>query len=118
MVMKPGGARRASLLLLPLLLAAVVGSALGSSQPVSAEVPESPDCLTVRGEARMQAYGYAHVVVVQNACRRVAHCEVWTSADPTPRHRLVVRAGETGSVTTRIGSPAREVVPGHQCELR
>lgn len=117
MVMKHGDARRASLLLLPVLLAGL-GSALGTSQPARAEVPESPDCLTVRGEARMQAYGYAHVVIVQNTCRRVAHCEVWTSADPTPRHRLVVRAGETGSVTTRIGSPAREVVPGHQCELR
>lgn len=95
----------------------VAGASLGGGQRAVAEAPEGTECLTVRGEARMQAYGYAHAVVVTNGCRREARCEVWTTADPTPRHRLVVRAGETGSVTTRIGSPAREVIPGHQCEL-
>jgi len=95
----------------------IAGASLGVTPRAVAEAPEATDCLTVRGEARMQAYGYAHAVVVVNGCRREARCEVWTTADPTPRHRLVVRAGETGSVVTRIGSPAREVVPGHQCEL-
>lgn len=92
--------------------------ALGAAVRAGAEAPEGTDCLVVRGEARMQAYGYAHAVVVENHCRLEARCEVWTTADPTPRHRLVVAAGQTGSVTTRIGSPAREVIPGHQCELR
>lgn len=95
----------------------VAGASLGGGQRAGAEAPEPTDCITVQGEARMQAYGYAHAVVVTNGCRREARCEVWTTADPTPRHRLVVRPGETGSVVTRIGSPAREVIPGHQCEL-
>ncbi|MCA9535132.1 MAG: hypothetical protein KC593_15680 [Myxococcales bacterium] len=109
-----GGAPGAILLVVALGL--LVG--LGATLRARAEIPEGPDCLTVRGEARMQAYGYAHVVTVQNGCRREARCEVWTTADPTPRHQLVVPAGQTGSVTTRIGSPAREVIPGHQCVLR
>jgi hypothetical protein len=109
-------ARVGSIVTLAFGLALVV-VAFGAAWRAQAEGVEGADCLTVRGEARMQAYGYAHVVTVTNACRREARCEVWTSADPTPRHRLIVRAGETGSVTTRIGSPAREVVPGHQCEL-
>ena len=117
MVMKShGGSRVGSISMLALSLALLL-VALGSVLRARAEVAEGPDCLTVRGEARMQAYGYAHAVIVTNACRREARCEVWSTADPTPRHRLVVRAGETGSVTTRVGSPAREVIPGHQCEL-
>ena len=98
--------------------APIAGTSLLATPRAVAEAPEDTQCLTVRGEARMQAYGYAHAVIVTNGCRREARCEVWTTADPTPRHRLVVPAGQTGSVTTRIGSPAREVTPGHQCELR
>jgi hypothetical protein len=104
---------------LVLMVAGVsAGWFLGASQRAVAEAPESADCLAVRGEARMQAYGYAHAVVVTNGCRREARCEVWTTADPTPRHRLVVRPGATESVVTRIGSPAHEVVPGHECALQ
>ena len=111
------GSARGSLLVLSLgsaLLLVAVGGALRAG----ADAPEGAECLVVRGEARMQAYGYAHVVIVENICEREARCEVWTTADPTPRHSLVVPARQTGSVTTRIGSPAREVVPGHQCVLR
>jgi len=117
MVMTSHGGSRVGFMVMLTLGLAMVLVALGSVLQARAEAPEGADCLTVRGEARMQAYGYAHAVIVTNACRRGARCEVWTTADPTPRHRLVVPAGETGSVTTRVGSPAREVIPGHQCEL-
>jgi hypothetical protein len=108
-----------SVALLALLLTLGLSSSLGSvAAAQDQEEPDGPECLQVRGTARMQAYGYAHVVTVTNRCRREARCEVWTTADPTPRHALTVRPGHTESVTTRIGSPAREVIPGHQCEFR
>ena len=90
-----------------------------AATPARAEVAREPtECITVRGEARMQAYGYRHVVIVENGCQRRARCEVWTSADPTPRHRLDVPAGESRSVVTRVGSPAREVRAQSECALR
>jgi hypothetical protein len=89
----------------------IAGASLGVSQRAVAEAPEGTDCLTVRGEARMQAYGYAHAVVVTNGCRREARCEVWTTADPTPRHRLVVRRGRPAAWSRASARPRARWCP-------
>ena len=104
--------------LLPLCAAiAILAAPKSATRADDSELPEADGCLSVTGQALMQAYGYRHVVTVRNQCRRIAYCEVWTTADPTPRHRLEVPIGESRSVTTRLGSPAREVVAQSECQL-
>ena len=114
-----GAASTAASVLALVLCLASLASPWGAATPARAEVaPEPTECITVRGEAWMQAYGYRHVVIVENRCARPARCEVWTTSDPTPRHRLDVPAGESRSAVTRIGSPSREVNAQSECELR
>ncbi len=86
-------------LLLTLAIAAAV------ALPALAHEYEGPDCAQVRAEAPYQAYGYTHIVVVDNRCDRSLHCRVATDVDPEWKE-LRVPAGETGRVVTRRGSPA------------
>ncbi len=92
----------------------LVGVCLAS--PVAAEpAPSSVECATVNASARMQAYGYAHVVTLANHCARAVSCEVWTDVDPSPHYTLTAKAGQSAEVITRNGSPASAVQAGKQC---
>jgi hypothetical protein len=66
--------------------------------------------------ARYEAYAYTHVVELKNNCSRPVTCEVWTDVDPQPRHTLTAKPGETASVATRRGSPAREFKADKSCK--
>ena len=94
-------------------------STAGAAQATNAADPEQDpnavDCATVTASARMQAYGYAHVVTLSNHCARAVSCEVWTDVDPSPHYTLTAKAGQRAEVITRNGSPAREVQAGKQC---
>ena len=79
--------------------------------------PASPACADVTASARMQAYGYAHVVTLYNRCQRAVSCEVWTDVDPAPHYQLRAKPGERVEVVTRNGSPARAVQAGKQCQF-
>ncbi len=89
--------------------------ALGGSARAEDE-SEVPECVEVRGEARYQGLGYAHVVIVDNGCERRARCEVWTDVTPE-RLGVTVQAGHEREVVTRQGSPAYEFRPSARCEL-
>lgn len=101
------------------LLALGVGC-LVSTSPAAADPAPSPgsaDCASVTASARLQAYGYAHVVTLTNHCARAVSCEVWTDVDPTPHYTVTAKSGETVETTTRVGSPSRVVQAGKSCHL-
>lgn len=77
--------------------------------------PSIADCAVVRAEARMEAYGYSHVVVLENRCNVPVTCDVWTDVDPSPRMTLSAAPGERAEVLTRRGSPSRDVSAAKEC---
>ena len=74
-------------------------------------------CASVSASVRMEAYGYTHVVTLQNRCERPVSCEVWTDVDPLPHQTLRAAPGESEDVITRRGSPAREVSAESSCHF-
>jgi hypothetical protein len=69
--------------------------------------PENPECVHVRTEARYVAYGYDHIVEIENTCEKAMRCTVMT--DVNPEIAIVsVAVGQTRSITTFRGSPSRE----------
>ncbi len=99
--------------LLALGLAAVAAPVAADPAPKS----DSVGCASVSASARLQAYGYAHVVTLANHCSRPVMCEVWTDVDPTPHYTVTAKAGETVETVTRAGSPSRAVQAGKSCHL-
>ena len=82
----------------------------------SGELPSGIEqCAIVRASVRNEAYGYTHVVTLQNRCERPVSCEVWTDVDPSPRQTLRAEPGASEDVITRRGSPAREVRAESKC---
>lgn len=80
-------------------------------------VQSADSCTTATAAPRYQGYGYTHIVELKNNCARAVTCELWTDVDPTPRQTVQVQPGETGSVTTRKGSPAREYKAEKSCKF-
>jgi hypothetical protein len=77
----------------------------------------NPECVSVRTEARYVAYGYDHIVEVENACDKAVRCTVATDVNPTSSS-LAVPPRQTRSVTTFRGSPAREFKADVACQLQ
>jgi len=76
--------------------------------PDAGEAPAPyPECVHVRTEARYVAYGYDHIVEIQNECEKTMACTVMTDVNPEVVS-VDVAAGQTRSITTFRGSPARE----------
>jgi hypothetical protein len=104
------------------VVAAVIASLASASAgergatPLADAGPPEPTCIRVWPEARMRAYGYDHVVHVQNACTKDAVCSVATDVNPDAVTVTVPKASEV-EVTTWLGSPAREFVPKVKCRL-
>ena len=69
--------------------------------------PQNPECVQIRTEARYVAYGYDHIVEIANTCEKPVRCTVMTDVNPE-RTSVDVAAGQTRSVRTFRGSPARE----------
>jgi hypothetical protein len=86
--------------------------------PVKPLVKTAASCTTVSGGVRAEAFGYKHVVTLQNGCDKPVECQVWTDVDPTPRQLLRAAVGETVEVVTRIGSPASVVTAHKECAFR
>jgi hypothetical protein len=109
---------------------AVLGSSLvaHAAPPKKKPPPTSEDelppaqqisrCAVVRAEARMEAYGFSHVVVLENGCGVPVSCEVWTDVDPSPRASLDAPPGGRAEVLSRRGSPSRDVTAFKECRQR
>lgn len=100
------------LTLLALACALLTGAA--AADPAQAG---GADCASVAASTRLQAYGYAHVVTLQNRCQRAVSCEVWTNVDPTPHYTLQAKPGASAEVVTRNGSPSHDVHAEKSCHV-
>jgi hypothetical protein len=90
--------------------AAILGSVALSavrahSQATSGVAGDRPECAIVTSRARMQAYGFDHVVRIQNTCPSPLSCSVTTDVNPTAS-RASLQPGETTEVLMWRGSPA------------
>ncbi|MET0794595.1 MAG: hypothetical protein ABW061_23950 [Polyangiaceae bacterium] len=99
--------------LLALGVACVVSPVSADPAPASGTL----GCASVSASARLQAYGYAHVVTLVNRCSRTVSCEVWTDVDPSPHYTLTAEAGQSVEAITRTGSPSRAVQAGKSCRM-
>jgi hypothetical protein len=77
--------------------------------------PNPAKCVKVRTSARYVAYGYDHVVELENTCNKAMSCAVSTDANPTPAS-VDLAIGETKSVLTYRGSPASEFTAQVDCK--
>ena len=96
-------------------------SALGSAPERLAEGEQNPadgklpKCVHVRAEARYGAFGYDHHVEIDNGCDKTVHCTVKTNVN-SDQANVDVPAGETRSIVTFRGSPAREFQADVACK--
>jgi hypothetical protein len=93
-------------------------NAAAAERGVGAASPEGAEqCAVVAASARMEAYGYSHVVTLSNHCEKSVTCEVWTNVDPTPHQTLSAEPGKAAQVVTRRGSPSRDVHAEKSCHF-
>jgi hypothetical protein len=76
--------------------------------------PQTQKCFKVRSEARYGAYGYDHLVEIENTCDKTLLCTVKTDVNPEPS-QLTIPGKEKRTVVTFRGSPAREFKPDVRC---
>ncbi len=99
-----------------LLLLVATASVLGSGASATAS-DDAGRCVAVWPEARYGAMGYNHIVHLRNACTRDAECAVTTNVNPQPVAAIVPARREV-TVTTWLGSPAREFTPHADCHFQ
>jgi hypothetical protein len=79
--------------------------------------PKDNPCIVSWPEARMQAYGYNHIVHVRDVCEAPADCVITTDVNPEPT-KLFVPAKSEAEINTFLGSPARVFTPKVACTMR
>jgi hypothetical protein len=109
---------RSGLLACCLLSAAAPGLAQdflqdGPKKP-AAQPKKLPECVEVTTEAAFASVGYDHIVRVKNACKATVSCSVKTDVNPDPA-TATLAPGESTSMVTWRGSPAREFKPDVSC---
>lgn len=110
-----------ALALLGLCGGLLTGTALAADKrppPVAQQPPPADSCAVARGTVRMEAYGYTHLVTLENGCTKAVECALWTNVDPEPRQVVQTAPGERVEIITRRGSPAREVTALKSCKYR
>ncbi len=103
-----------------LAAASVLGLLIAAMSPASAADAGAPSplpaCIAVHGEARYIPYGYNHIVVIQNGCKKDATCTVSTDVNPQPGTHEV-KAGTSAEILTFTASPSQTFVPKVGCKL-
>lgn len=106
------GRRWTGLVSAGLLTLGIAASFLGGRSVLEAQVrsPEPagarPDCVEAYGEARLQAYGYNHVLVIRNRCPTAQRCTVSSNVNPADQ-QVELDPGEQAEVMLWRDSPAR-----------
>jgi hypothetical protein len=99
------------------LLAVLVPGPLARADGTSPVKPTQKDCIQSWPEARMQAYGYNHIVHVKDVCDAAADCVITTDVNPEPT-KLSVDGKSEAEINTFLGSPARVFTPKVVCTMR
>jgi hypothetical protein len=100
---------------LGLPIAAVALATVALAADAGAPTPKA--CIQSWPEARMQAYGYNHIVHVKDLCDVGADCVITTDVNPEPT-KLSVGPKSEAEINTWLGSPARVFVPTVVCTMR
>jgi hypothetical protein len=85
-----------------------------SKKPTPVPVPGALECVAVVTEAAFASVGYDHLVHVTNGCKRRVGCTVTTNVNPDPA-RVELSPGESRTLVTWRGSPAREFTAEAKC---
>ena len=72
-------------------------------------------CVKWKSEAVYVAYGYNHLVHLENTCKKAMRCEVKTDVNPEPQS-ADLEPEEKETVVTFMGSPASEFKATVTCE--
>jgi hypothetical protein len=96
------------------LLRAAPLALLVLSAPALAD--KNPPCIRSWAQVVRTAFGYNHVVGIQNGCDRPASCVVSTDVAPDPI-QATVPAKEKVELTTFRGSPATTFKPKVECTV-
>lgn len=78
---------------------------------------ERPDCVHASATAVMTAFGYDHVVRIENTCSSAMRCLSHTSSAPSPVESVIERDSHTELSLFR-GSPASEFSATVACQAR
>jgi hypothetical protein len=101
-----------------LAVLAVVGAGLASALPLQSQPSSAPKkpggCVDVSTEASFASVGYDHIVTLKSGCKKTMTCSVTTNVNPDPA-TVTLDPGESESVTTWRGSPAREFTANVTC---
>jgi hypothetical protein len=97
------------------MFATLVSNRAAAAGPKQRKQPTEDQCVVVHSEARYGAYGYDHLVEVENTCDKTLVCTVKTNLNPEPT-TVTVPGKEKRLVVTFRGSPAREFTPDVRCE--
>jgi len=100
-----------------LLVAFVVISAAQADGPTPPAPAKDNPCILSWPEARMQAYGYNHIVHVKDVCDAPADCVITTDVNPEPT-KLSVAGKSEAEINTFLGSPSRVFTPKVVCTMR
>jgi len=92
---------------------------LMAAAPLHAEDSKAPSkkpggCVDVSTEASFASVGYDHIVTLKSGCKKQMTCSVTTNVNPDPA-TVTLEPGESESVTTWRGSPAREFTANVTC---
>jgi hypothetical protein len=107
--------RQAGIVLLLLGLASPVLAGPGGLDDGERGPDPAKKCFEVRTLTPYRAYGYDHVVEIENKCDKPLQCDVKTDVNPET-FKVDVPPHETRSVITFRGSPAREFKADVQCK--
>jgi hypothetical protein len=102
----------------PFAVLAILGAGLASAAPLQSQTSSAPKkpggCVDVTTEAAFASVGYDHIVRLKSGCKKTMTCSVTTNVNPDPA-TVTLDPGETESVTTWRGSPAREFTANVTC---
>ncbi len=85
-------------------------------EPPTPAPPNPSTCVAHWGEARSTGYGYRHVVLLSNGCKKAATCAVSTDVNPEVQ-TVTVAPNAVEEVVTFLEAPGAAFTPKVSCKL-
>ncbi len=99
-----------------LLAFALTGASSAGDSKAAGNKPVVAPCVKYWGEARGQAYGFKHVVHLDNQCPKPASCDVSTDVSPEVQ-KVSLAKDERIEVVTYLESTVANFVPKVVCTM-